>query len=43
MDELGKSKKQSDTEPVVGSAAWGWVLFVVLTALILTAAYFLKP
>ncbi|HWK68854.1 MAG TPA: hypothetical protein VNS34_28345 [Rhizobiaceae bacterium] len=43
MDNMGRSKKQSDTEPVVGSATWGWVVFVVLTAAILAAAYFLKP
>lgn len=43
MENIDKSKKRSDTEPVVGSAAWGWVVFAALTAAILAAAYFLKP
>lgn len=40
---MEKINKQSDTEPVVSSARWGWVVLVALTLAILGAAYFLKP
>lgn len=43
MDNAEKAKKQPNTEPVVSSAKWGWVVFMVLTAAILAVAYLLKP
>jgi hypothetical protein len=43
MDNKEKAKKHLDTEPVVSSAGWGWVVFIVVTVSILAVAYFLKP
>lgn len=40
---MEKINKQTNTEPLVSSTRWGWVVFVALTAAILAAAYFLKP
>lgn len=42
MNSIDKTKRP-DTEPMIRSAAWGWVALAAMTVAILAAAYFLKP